>query len=66
MLGATRQVPTTTVGMIWVVRGRLLSPTGIFASENADNIGRTRSRRRNCIPVTDGQTRSPRDVTYGI
>ncbi|MDL2353327.1 MAG: VWA domain-containing protein [Pseudomonadota bacterium] len=48
------------IGMIW--GGRLLSPTGIFAGENADIDGK--STRRNLIFLTDGQT-APLDVTYG-
>jgi uncharacterized protein YozE (UPF0346 family) len=48
------------IGMIW--GGRLLSPTGIFASENADVDGKTTSRHM--IFLTDGET-SPRDLSYG-
>lgn len=48
------------IGMIW--GGRLLSPTGIFASENADLPGKPTSR--NLIFLTDGQT-APLDVSYG-
>lgn len=48
------------IGMIW--GGRLLSPTGIFADENADLDGIPTSR--NLIFLTDGET-APRDVTYG-
>lgn len=47
------------IGMIW--GGRLISPTGIFASENADRAGRTTSRH--LIFLTDGQT-APRDWLY--
>lgn len=48
------------IGMIW--GGRLISPTGIFASENADT-GST-SRARHLIWMTDGQT-EPYDLAYG-
>lgn len=48
------------IGMIW--GGRLLSPTGIFASENGDLPGKPTSR--NLIFLTDGQT-APLDVSYG-
>ncbi len=48
------------IGMIW--GGRLLSPNGLFAAENADIEGK--ATRRNLIFLTDGQT-APRDVTYG-
>lgn len=48
------------IGMIW--GGRLLSPTGIFAAENADTEGRQRSRHM--IWLTDGQT-EPYDLAYG-
>lgn len=47
------------IGMIW--GGRLLSPTGIFAAENADEGGKPTSR--NLIFLTDGQT-APLDVSY--
>ncbi|HVR89633.1 MAG TPA: Tad domain-containing protein [Novosphingobium sp.] len=47
------------IGMIW--GGRLLSPTGIFADENAD-VGKSTSR--NLIFLTDGET-APYDLTYG-
>ena len=52
------------IGMIW--GGRLLSPTGIFAAENANVPGKPTSR--NLIFLTDGLT-APLDVsyaTYGI
>lgn len=52
------------IGMIW--GGRLISPTGIFAAENADLPGAPTSR--NLIFLTDGQT-APLDLsytTYGI
>ena len=48
------------IGMIW--GGRLLSPTGIFASENADVSGKPTSRHM--IFLTDGLT-APRDLAYG-
>lgn len=48
------------IGMIW--GGRLLSPTGLFAEENADLEGSATSRH--LIFLTDGET-APRDVTYG-
>ena len=48
------------IGMIW--GGRLLSPTGLFAAENADVDGKATSR--NMIFLTDGLT-SPRDLSYG-
>lgn len=52
------------IGMIW--GGRLLSPTGLFAAENADVPGKATSRHM--IFLTDGLT-NPRDTdydTYGI
>ena len=48
------------IGMIW--GGRLLSPTGLFASENADLPNKPTSRHM--IFLTDGQT-APLDLTYG-
>jgi len=48
------------IGMIW--GGRLLSPTGIFAAENADLPGRPTSRHM--IFLTDGET-SPYQLNYG-
>ncbi len=48
------------IGMIW--GGRLLSPTGIFASENADVSGKPTSRHM--IFLTDGLT-APYDLSYG-
>jgi Flp pilus assembly protein TadG len=48
------------IGMIW--GGRLISPTGIFATENADVDGRATSRH--LIFLTDGET-SPLDISYG-
>ena len=47
------------IGMIW--GGRLLSPTGLFAAENADTDGKTISR--NMIFLTDGLT-EPFDLSY--
>ncbi len=47
-------------GMIW--GGRLLSPSGIFASENAD-VTPTEPTNRNLIMMTDGQT-STLDLSY--
>lgn len=49
------------IGMIW--GGRLLSPTGLFASENADTDGQNRARHM--IWLTDGQT-EPYDLSYGV
>ena len=43
--------------------GRLISPTGIFASENADT--EVRQRSRHMIWLTDGQT-EPYDLAYGV
>ncbi|WP_088310862.1 VWA domain-containing protein [Novosphingobium sp. B 225] len=48
------------IGMIW--GGRLLSPTGIFAGENADVAGKPTSRHM--IFLTDGET-APLDLSYG-
>ncbi len=48
------------IGMIW--GGRLLSPTGLFANENADVKGKPTSRH--LIFLTDGVT-SPYDYVYG-
>ena len=48
------------IGMIW--GGRLLSPTGLFADENADQPDRPTSR--NLIFLTDGET-APLDISYG-
>lgn len=48
------------IGMIW--GGRLLSPTGLFATANADRLGRATSRQ--LIFLTDGQT-EPLDLSYG-
>ena len=48
------------IGMIW--GGRLLSPTGLFAADNADVPGKPTNRH--LIFLTDGQT-DARDLTYG-
>ena len=48
------------IGMIW--GGRLLSPTGIFASENADV--NSRPTMRHLIFLTDGET-APSNFSYG-
>jgi Flp pilus assembly protein TadG len=48
------------IGMIW--GGRLLSPTGIFADDNAD-VSSTSPTSRNLIFLTDGQT-APYDMSY--
>jgi Flp pilus assembly protein TadG len=48
------------IGMIW--GGRLLSPTGLFADENADLSG-SAPTSRNLIFLTDGQT-STMDISY--
>ena len=48
------------IGMIW--GGRLLSPTGIFAAENADLAGRPTSRH--LIFLTDGLTAAS-EFSYG-
>lgn len=48
------------IGMIW--GGRLLSPTGLFASENAD-VGNVPTSRH-MIFLTDGET-APLDISYG-
>lgn len=48
------------IGMIWAAR--LLSPTGIFASENADVFAKQRTSRH-LIFLTDGQT-SSLDISY--
>lgn len=55
-LGATYH----DIGMIW--GGRLISPTGLFASENANVNGSPTSR--NLIFLTDGET-APMDIAYG-
>ncbi|MFM5907841.1 MAG: hypothetical protein ACKOPO_09700, partial [Novosphingobium sp.] len=47
------------IGMIW--GGRLLSPTGLFASENVDVGGTTTSRH--LIFLTDGLTQ-PNEISY--
>lgn len=48
------------IGMIWAAR--MLSPTGIFATENADVSARQRTSRH-LIFLTDGQT-SSLDLSY--
>ena len=48
------------IGMIW--GGRLISPTGLFASENAD-VNATRPSTRHLIFLTDGET-APLDISY--
>ena len=48
------------IGMIW--GGRLLSATGLFATENADVSG-SQPTSRNLIFMTDGQT-STLDISY--
>jgi Flp pilus assembly protein TadG len=48
------------IGMIW--GGRLLSPTGLFASENGD-VSPSQPTSRNLIMMTDGQT-SALDLSY--
>jgi Flp pilus assembly protein TadG len=61
-LATLRPVGSTyhDIGMIW--GGRLISPTGLFAAENAD-VSRTRPSTRHLIFLTDGET-APRDVAY--
>ncbi|OZA93395.1 MAG: hypothetical protein B7X57_05175 [Erythrobacter sp. 34-65-8] len=49
------------IGMIW--GGRLLSPSGLFASENGD-VSSSKPTNRNMIFLTDGQT-EPYDLAYG-
>ncbi|ANY20687.1 hypothetical protein A6F68_02186 [Tsuneonella dongtanensis] len=48
------------IGMIW--GGRLISPSGIFADENAD-VGPTQPTNRNLIFLTDGVT-ATLDLSY--
>lgn len=48
------------IGMLW--GARMLSPTGIFAAENADTANSTTSRHM--IFLTDGET-APLDLSYG-
>ena len=61
-LATLRPVGSTyhDIGMIW--GGRLISPTGLFSSENAD-VSRTRPSTRHLIFLTDGETQ-PRDIAY--
>ncbi|AKM07058.1 VWA domain-containing protein [Pelagerythrobacter marensis] len=47
------------IGMIW--GGRLISPTGLFAADNADTANSTVSRH--LIFLTDGET-APLDLSY--
>ncbi len=47
------------IGMIW--GGRLLSPTGLFATDNADVSGKP--TQRHLIFLTDGQT-APNELSY--
>ncbi|WP_374405758.1 pilus assembly protein TadG-related protein [Pelagerythrobacter sp.] len=60
-LGTLRAEGSTyhDIGMIW--GGRLISPTGLFAAENADGPGSTTSRH--LIFLTDGET-APLDLSY--
>lgn len=48
------------IGMIW--GARLVSPTGIFADDNAD-VSETSPTSRNIIFLTDGET-APYDLSY--
>ena len=48
------------IGMIW--GGRLISPTGIFAEENAD-VSPANATSRHLIFLTDGET-APLDLVY--
>jgi len=48
------------IGMIW--GGRLISPTGLFAAENAD-LTATSPTSRHLIFLTDGET-APYDLSY--
>ncbi|MEO0063421.1 MAG: hypothetical protein RLZZ08_1981, partial [Pseudomonadota bacterium] len=48
------------IGMIW--GGRLLSPNGLFKSENAD-VNASQPTTRNLIFLTDGET-APYDLAY--
>jgi hypothetical protein len=48
------------IGMIW--GGRMLSPTGLFAAENAD-VSATRPSTRLLVFLTEGE-RAPRDISY--
>jgi Flp pilus assembly protein TadG len=52
------------IGMIW--GGRLISPSGLFAAENADAPGKTTNR--NLIMLTDGETATSQYAygAYGI
>jgi hypothetical protein len=61
-LGSINAAGTTyhDIGMIW--GGRLISPTGLFAEENADVTGKPTSRH--LIFLTDGVTEAF-DIAYG-
>jgi hypothetical protein len=48
------------IGMIW--GGRLISPSGLFAAENAD-VAPTSPTNRHLIFLTDGET-APYDLSY--
>ena len=48
------------IGMIW--GGRLVSPTGLFADDNAD-VSASAPTNRNLIFLTDGET-APYDLSY--
>jgi hypothetical protein len=48
------------IGLIW--GARLLSPTGLFAAENADTA-KGRPSSRHLVFLTDGET-APRDIAY--
>lgn len=48
------------IGMIW--GGRLISPSGLFSTENADQAGKP--TQRHLIFLTDGLTQ-PLDIAYG-
>ncbi len=49
------------IGMIWA--GRMISPTGLFASQNAD-VADSVPTNRNIIFLTDGETEAF-DIAYG-
>ena len=49
------------IGMIW--GGRLLSPSGLFAAQNAD-ASPSQPTNRHLIFLTDGET-APLDISYG-
>lgn len=62
-LGTLRAQGSTyhDIGMIWA--GRLISPTGLWASANRD-VSANQPTKRHIIFLTDGQT-EPLDVVYG-